>query len=286
MKILLTSILTLVVSIAISQSHQDEKKMVIDAAKYSAIHVYNHKGFVKVRGTNNETGQILVKRKLKARTNKKIQEAISLVYIDTLVLDNILIVYMQSPYHTLEGDINDDYLHYHSVQKWHNNRGRKGIEYSFDLDIGLPSSTNIVVTNHHGYIKVQDVSGELMADAHHKNIDLDRVSDVRYVHTHHGDIDISLDRVPSGDMSLGSHHGDIKVSVPGVPSAQVTFDSHHGNFYTDFDWETVFDESTTSKKTKHKTKYKLGENTAVQIGAGAHNISYSTHHGDMFLVQL
>jgi len=287
----LTIVLSLFITVALqTQTHSDHQQLTLDVSQYDEIHIYNKHGQVKVNGTSGSQATIDIDRKLKAKSKKKLQASISNIYIDTIVMDDVLVVYVNSPYYYLDGDFNDRFMHYqtHKDYNWGNSWKKIGVEFIFELDIEIPSSKDLVVTTHTGELEVRGISGKLAAKNHHNDVLLDQVSQVYYAHSHHGDVTVNLDRLPSSDIELDTHHGDIKLAVPSEPSAEVSFDSHHGSFYTDFNWTSKAPKvlKSSSRRSKKKTKYKLGDGTVVQMGSGEHRMTFDTHHGDMYLIQL
>jgi len=285
--IIITTLLTCSLS---AQSHSDRQQLKLDVSQYEEVHVYNRKGKVSVKGSSTSQGIVNINRKLKAKKKSKLQEAMSTIYIDTMVMDDVLVIFVESPYYYLDGGQYDSrFLHYqnHDEYNWGNNWKKRSVEYEFDLDINLPATTNLVVSTHWGDLQVEGISGELAAMNHHDNVYLNDVSKVYLAESHHGDVTVNMNQLPSSDIEFDTHHGDIKVSVPSVPSAEISFDSHHGSFYTDFDWKTKAPKVVKGqRKTNKKTKYKLGDGTTVQMGTGAYNLTFDTHHGDMYLLQL
>ncbi len=271
-----------------AQKHNDKQILNFNIERFEAVHIYNKYGSVSVKGSERDGAVFEVERTVRAKSNKKLEEAISKIYFDTMVLDNQLIVFINNPYYSLEGDYDDRFMHYEGLNNgnW-NRRERQRADFNFDLNITLPKNTNLVVTTHEGTLDVDGMLGALAAWNHHDDLLLKNVADVYYAHSHHGDVTVDMVTIPSANIDFDTHHGDIKVSMPSEPSVQVAFDSHHGSFYTDFDWrEMPAKLEKNESRSKRKAKYKLGDKTVVSIGKGGHMLSFNTHHGDMYLLQL
>jgi len=272
-----------------AQRHTDQQTLRLDLSSYDAVHIYNKHGDVEVVGKNVTEGRIDVKRTIKARSKKKLAKGIAEITIDTTVIDNELIVYIKSPFHKLHGDYDNEYMYYRGVNDGMFNGGnwnKSYADFSFDLDIVLPEDVRLIVSTHEGGLRVDGIKGSLIALNHHNNVKLKNIENLIYVHSHHGDVEVQFVTIPNNDMSFDTHHGDIKVSFPSVPSAVVSFDSHHGSFYTDFDWmHKPVRLSKTVSRSNSKAKYKVGDKTRVSMGDGRYNLTFETHHGDMYLTQ-
>jgi len=291
MKYLLSIIILSAAIVASAQSYNSKQDLTIDVSQFKEVHIYNKHGKVKVEAVQGSIAKIQSNRKLKAKSSKKLEASKSMIYIDTIVLEDILVIYIKNPFYYLDREYDDEFMHYRTKDEgsWFNNRNKNHVKFTFDMNISMPASTNLFIATHSGDLSVEGVRGSLAARNHHDDIALIDVSEVYYVHTHHGDIDVQLEKPISRDIKLDTHHGDIKVSTPGVPSAQISFDSHHGEFYTDFDWTTISTpqmSQSTSDRSKYRTKYKLGDITSVKMGDGEYTLTFDTHHGDMYLLQL
>lgn len=286
----ITTLFFLMLTLSLSaQRHNDVQNLNLDLAGYDAIHIYNKYGDVHVKGEKVATAQIRADRMIKARSKKKLANAISEINLTTSVIDNELIVYIESPFYKLEGDYNNDYMSYRGMNDGMFNSGnwdKPYANFSFDMEITLPENVNLVVSTHEGSLQVDGMKGELIALNHHDGLKLENVENLSYAHSHHGDVEVQFSTAPSNDIFFETHHGDIKVSFPTMPSAAVSFDSHHGSFYTDFDWkqEPVRLSKSTSRSNK-KAEYKVGDKTTVSMGDGQYNLTFETHHGDMYLTQ-
>lgn len=270
------------------QSHRETQSLVIDVDKYEEIHFYNKHGEVNVRGVDGTTARIDGERKLRSKSKSKLEQAKAEIYLDTFTVDNALVIFINNPFYQLEGDYESPFMYYDSRQEFkHPNIWKKRyVNFEFDVEIEVPRASNLTVATHSGDLKVSQILGLLSAKNHHDDVTLEDVSDLYHVHTHHGDIKVSLTKALEGDIDFDTHHGDITVSMPSVPSAEIHFDSHHGDFYTDFDWRAISRNIQDVSSSKRKTKYKLGDKTLVQMGDGDHTLTFDTHHGDMYLLQL
>ncbi len=286
----ITTLLILLLTLSLSaQRHHDTQNLDLDLSTYDAIHIYNKHGDVKVKGAKVAKAQIRADRVIKTKSKKKLTKAISEINLRTTVIDNELIVYIESPFFKLQGDYNNDYMSYRGMNDGMFNSGnwnKPYADFSFDMEITLPEDANLVVSTHEGRLQVDGVKGELIALNHHDGLKLENIENLRYAHSHHGDVEVQFNTAPSNDISFETHHGDIKVSFPSTPSAAVSFDSHHGSFYTDFDWkrEPVRLSKSTSRSDK-VAKYKVGDKTTVSMGDGQYSLTFETHHGDMYLTQ-
>jgi len=282
----LTILLTLLISsFGQTKTHSDTSILELDMSKYDKINVYNFHGNVNVNSNNSSNAIIKSARKIEASSSKKLDRAIKEIYLDTMTMDDELYIFIEDPDKTLENHWGE-YLNYQDKRNRDRNSGIKsvGIKYEFDLDITLPADVDAVISTHKGDIDLSGIQGELTVLNHHGNINLEGVYRVDNVKSHHGALNIKFDKQPDNDIAFSTHHGDISVSFRSTPSAQLDLSSYHGSFFTDFDWKPS--PSKTLKKIKNgKTKYKVGDNTNVQIGGGKHVLKFRSHHGNMHILK-
>ena len=264
--------------------HEDSNKMTIDFSSYSHVHIYNTGGAVDVKGISSGTGEVSIQRRIEARSSSKLENAIQNVYLDTMVIDDELVIFIESPYQELTSRYSD-YLRYEGRGRFqHWNSREVGVEYLFDLDIKLPAGISSTISTHKGDINIEGLSEELTVMNHFDDVVLKDVQKVLYAHTHHGDVEVSYSGKLSEDVELDTHHGDIVLKFRQAPSANIEFESYHGSMYTDFDWEPgklLIEQNDEGRK----TRYKVGGKTNVTMGNGGPRISFDSHHGDFYILK-
>jgi len=268
---------------ALSHEHIDQSVFNIDMSKYDRVNIYNNVGEINIRTTNSNKAVFETTRKIRATSSKKLKRAISEIQVDTMIVDGELFVFIDSPYMTLEQRGNNYWYQNHSYNNGDSFKS-SGIDSEFDFEISLPANTDGLISTHKGDIEIKNVKGEIEVYNHFGDISLSGVEDVAQVNSHHGSLKVLFDKQPQHDLSLGTHHGDITISFKEVPSARLDLYSYHGSFFTDFEWQPLVSKVKTDKK-NGKTKYKIGQNTNVQIGGGEHEIKFNSHHGDMYILK-
>ena len=283
----LITFLTILISInSYTKEHTDNSVLKLDMTKYDKINVYNFHGNVQVNSTNSTNALIKSARKIEASSSKKLQRAITEIYLDTMTMDDELYIYISDPDKTLENIWGGGFLSYQDINNNHNHSGIKSadIKYEFDLELELPAYVDAVISTHKGDIDLSGIKGELSVLNHHGNISLDGVIKVDQVRSHHGELKVKFDQQPENDIEFSTHHGDISVSFNNTPSAQLDLDSYHGSFFTDFEW-TPSPSATLKKNKNGKTKYTVGKTTNLLIGGGKHKLKFRSHHGNMHILK-
>lgn len=283
MNTLILLITVLLNTTGLKHEHVDQSVLTIDMSKYDRVNIYNNVGEIRIKPTSTNKAVFETTRTIRATSSKKLKRATTEIQVDTMVVDGELFVFIDSPYSTLERRGDNYWYQNHSYNNGDSFKSA-GIDSEFDFEISLPANTDGLVSTHKGDIDIHGVKGEIKVYNHFGDINLKGVQDVSKVHSHHGSLNVLFDKQPQHDLSLDTHHGDITISFKQTPSARLDLYSYHGSFFTDFEWQPLVTKVKTSGK-NGKTKYKIGQNTNVQIGEGEHEIKFKSHHGDMYILK-
>lgn len=271
-----------------AQSFDDAKTMNINLSGIEMVHMHNFKGDVTIKGTNASQGKITFKRKLKSASRSKLNKAKDLIYLDTMIVDNELYFFIESPDRQFKINA-DGSAGYNSNWQgdWNvlTNSKRFNVESEFTIVLELPKSMKLMASVHHKDLKIEGVENVVRAGTHHGSVDVKGLRNDIDASSHHGDVTVQFDKNPQNKLNCHTHHGDITVAMQSGFSADVSMKSHHGAFYTDFDYKRM--PSSISKKNSDNrgTKYKIGGDTKVRIGDGDVEVDFSTHHGDVFITK-
>lgn len=278
-KALIIGVLTSISTISLGQERPDEQSFEFSSNALETLHLHNLRGEVNVKGTNSSSIKVRVRRKLQG-SNGQMASLRSTFYFDTLSRDNQIYFFMQSPNHDFKINEGGNGYYQSCNQNWDDNR--KSVNYRFDITVEFPSGMNLNVSNHHDFLSIANVQGDLRARNHHKDLVATDIGGNARVRNHHGDIELSFTNNPSEDCSFKTHHGDIRIAYQDNLSADVQLKSHHGEFFTAFNWEPR-PLQVTQESNRRGTKYKVGEGTGVTIGNGGPMQEFSTWHGDIYL---
>lgn len=283
MKTLLSTTLILFTwTFCLGQDKPDRQQFEIDANNLKRLHLYNLHGYVEVEGTNTEKILVTVKRQLSSKKQALLNEGRSEIYFDTLTRGSDIYFAMKHPH--IEFTIYEDgYGHYNSRYNGNWNK-YESAEYRFDITVEFPKRMNLTVSNHHDGLSIEEVDGDLYAETHHKNLYAKGIGGNASFDSHHGKIEASFTRNPTKECYFRTHHGDIRITYLDPFSADVKLESRHGEFFTDFDWEPKTMQITRESSSKG-TKYKVGDGTHIVINQGGPLQSFSTRHGNIYLLK-
>lgn len=110
-----------------------------------------------------------------------------------------------------------------------------------DFSVKVPGNTSLEIQySMGGDIKIEKISGDIVAKGLNCEVLLRDVSGSVSVETLNGDIDASFAALPPDKpVSFSSLNGDVVVRVPSDTKAKVRFRTHHGTILTDFPSEVL-----------------------------------------------
>ncbi len=279
-----TSLLLTCLPLSVCAQHEqrDESTIQFDASHFKKVHIHNHRGSLKVIGVEGNEATIRVKRLLKSASRNRLTQVAGEITLDSLVSEGEVYWFIDAPDRQFRMEENGA-AYYQSYQNWNEQRDHRfDVKYEFSLEIEMPRDMPVYAGNHDKELIVQNMQAGVQAKNHHDGVTLTNVGGNVEARSHHGDVVVEFDRNPTEHLICKTHHGDIQVRLRAPLSAEVKLDSHHGDFYTEFDWSPM-PLSEVAERTKRGTKYKIGKDTRVKIGGGDLDLSFKTHHGDIYI---
>ncbi|MBX2815348.1 MAG: hypothetical protein KTR24_05110 [Saprospiraceae bacterium] len=276
-------ILCLVTGWVGAQQFSDNETLRIDLDGIEHVGLYNHRGNVKVIGSNSNQAVVTYKRTLRSASSRKLEEAKEEIKFLSERDGNRLLLFMEAP--DLKFQISPDGRGHYRSPNWNEWNDRYQVDFEFEIVLEIPAQMNLDVSNHHSALEVSGVRGTLHASNHHKDLLIEGAGSMVKAHSHHGDVTVTHASNPTKESDYQTHHGDIRVSYRSGLGAEAKMHTHHGSLYSDFDW-TASPQKVSSSKSKRGTKYKIGKDTVVKIGSGGPTLNFDTHHGHIYLVRI
>jgi len=156
-----------------------------------------------------------------------------------------------------------------------------------DLDIKVPFKTSLKLKGlNDGFIKVENVSGEL--DVHHLNgpVTLKNVSGTVIAHTLNGEVKVLFDKINlDKPMSFSTLNGDIDVTFPKNAKFNLKMKSQQGEIYSDFKLNIQPGPAPVKKPGKKKGKYmvKFDKTLYGLLNGGGEEVQFKTFNGNIYI---
>jgi DUF4097 and DUF4098 domain-containing protein YvlB len=157
-----------------------------------------------------------------------------------------------------------------------------------DLVIQVPSQVSLRVgTTNNGGIEIENVVGDIDAQALNGPVTIRNVSGAVVAHSLNGKVVVTLDQITAGKpMSFSTLNGDIDVTLPASTKANVKMKTDNGDIYTDFDIvisaaNNKPDVETGGSKGKYRVRFDHG--TYGAINGGGPEFQFTTLNGRIYI---
>jgi hypothetical protein len=157
-----------------------------------------------------------------------------------------------------------------------------------DLMITVPRHSSLdLKTVNDGSIEVEQVDGEIDADALNGRITLKNVSGSVLAHALNGEILATVDQVdPSKPMAFSTLNGDIDVTLPDNVRANVRMKTDNGEIYSDFDVKLgTTSQMTSDSGQRHDGVYRFRMDKTLRgtINGGGPEYQFTSLNGQIFI---
>ena len=243
-------------------------------AKEKYLELENVNGSIKVVGYKGDEVKLNVHRTIEARSKQKADEAKEKEKLEISEEDNLILIYIDTPYRRKDGSIN------YKGPKYY------GYKVTFDFEIKVPYETNIdLETINDGDIHVENVQGNFDVNNINGGVEMREVSGSGRAYALNENLEVVYSKNPESDCYFGSLNGDVKVTLLGGLSADFRLKTFNGEAYTDFEVTHVPDIATMKESKKGKYIYKSNKRTRVRVGKGGPELEFDAFNGDIKIIK-
>jgi hypothetical protein len=232
-------------------------------------------GSISVKGTDSPEIQMTAIKRIRARSEEKVEEANETIYLDIAEEDDLVELYVDGPFR----------------DRGRRSRGwrgfdREGYEVRFDFELRVPKGTNVELkTVIDGEIFVSGMEGEYEVDNVNGGIKMEKMGGSGDVYAVNGDVSIDFQENPDKDSRFGSLNGEVKLYFQPKLSADFYLKTFNGEVYTDFEMTYMAPKAIKSSEKDGKHVYKAGHLCCVRAGSGGPEIKLDGFNGDMFILK-
>jgi len=234
----------------------------------------NINGSIKVVGEKRKDVLLIVHKKMRARSNKKLEKAKKEIQLDISEDEGMISIYVDAPYRKEDGSVNYRGYRHH------------GYEVTFNFEVKIPRDTDIYLkTINDGDITVKNVRGDYDVKNINGGITMSGLAGSGKVYALNGEVELDFDRNPKSDSYFGSLNGDVDISLQKNFSADLLIKTFNGDVYTDFPVTYLPHQAVEKKKKGGGFIYKTGKRTKVRVANGGPVIELDGFNGDINLIK-
>jgi DUF4097 and DUF4098 domain-containing protein YvlB len=269
----------------IKEERSFEKK-----ATNNAVMIFNINGDVSVEGYNGDKIIIEVERRIKGKTEARLQEGKEEIQLGIIDRADTIIMYVKGVCNEFGRNINRRNGNRRKSNSWGYNwsgcNGRdceKGYDYAMNFKVKVPASVNLYAsTVNDGDIDVININGYLTVDNINGSISLKDISGGTNASSINGNVDLVYSGNPPADSRYYALNGDINATFRKGLAAQLTFKSFNGEFYSSVEEITPMAVSVEKYEKGEGIHYRVNGNK-YKVRQGGPLLDFETFNGDVIL---
>lgn len=277
-KLVLTfTILVLGLAVALAQTAEKIQKNLSlpqNSAEYT-IKVMNLNGKIEVQGHEGTSVELQAQKTVEARRGKdasRLGQEWSLVFRQE---GNTILVYADGPGVVVKQNSQGNW-------SYNVNNDSKDGHVKFDIVLRVPNKAVVnASTINGGDVLLQNLRSDASGSNVNGGVKLTNIGGNVSATTVNGDVEVESKSVPNTDTQFTTVNGAIRLTYPDELGANIQYTTVSGDFYTDFDVKAA--PMKEERKRGGGTFYKIGGNSALQVGQGGPRIKITTVNGDMYL---
>jgi len=255
----------------------------------NALMIANINGHVTVTGYDGDKVLLEVTRTIRAKTADRLEKAKALIKLGVLDRADTIILYTEGLCSRFgkTSKKTGDWTHRngwgYNWSERDNDDCKELCDYSFDYIVKVPRSINLLVsTVNQGNVKIENVSGSIVANNVNGSIVLSGISREASANTINGDVDITYVKNPQKPCRFYTLNGDINAWFQKGLAADLSFESFNGELFTNVDHLESLPVVVEKKETQKGIRYKVNGNR-FKIGEGGVVLDFETFNGNVYL---
>jgi len=258
----------------------------------NVLMVFNVNGDVNIQGYNGDKIIIEVEKKIKGKTQARLDQGKEEIQLGVIDRADSLILYVKGVCNEFGRLVNDRRRGNRRKSNgwgynWNNNcNGRdcdKMYDYTMDFTIKVPASVSAYAsTVNDGDIDIINITGHLTVDNINGSIGLKDISGATDASSINGNVDLDYSGNPPADSRYYALNGDINANFRKGLAAQLTFKSFNGELYSSVDEITPMAVSVEKYEKGEGIHYRVNGNK-YKVRQGGPLLNFETFNGDVIL---
>jgi hypothetical protein len=245
------------------------------AAGGRSVEIDNVFGPVTVRGGAGDRVEVTIHRRITADDAAELERARAEVRLEVVEEPGRLELAQDGPFR----DDCDERGH---------RRGRhrdRDYEVEWSWVVTVPSDVALEVSTVLGdLVLVDGIGGELDVANVNGAVRVVGARAATEAATVNGDVEVAFAVRPTAPMSFSTVNGEIEVALPAGSGAELAVETLNGEIYTDFPAAATARPATIERESSGRgTRFRLGGETVVRLGAGGPRLAASTVNGDVLI---
>jgi hypothetical protein len=239
------------------------------------VEIDNVFGPVTVRGGAGDRVEVTIRRRITADDAAELERARAEVRLEVVEAAGRLELAQDGPFR-------DD------CDEPGRRRGRhreRDYEVEWSWEVTVPSDVALEVSTVLGdLVLVDGVGGELDVANVNGAVRVVGARAATEAATVNGDVEVEFAVRPTAPMSFSTVNGEIEVALPAGSGAELAVETLNGEIYTDFPAAATARPATVERERSGRgTRFRIGGETVVRLGAGGPRLAANTVNGDVLI---
>ncbi len=236
--------------------------------------VDNISGTIDVAGYDGNDVQLVAVRTIRADSEERLREGQSKVTLDLRSESDRVLLYVNAPWRCKDGGVN------------YQGRDYYGYDAEVDFVLKVPTRTSYTLKTVNGDgITVRKMDGSFEVRNVNGRIEMGEITGSGTASTVNGSVVVDFVKQPAEASAFKTINGRIEVSFPDDLSADLKFSTLNGELYTDFPVHAHADQKVVHEIHGRRNIYRRDDFSAVQVGAGGPEFSFSTLNGNIYVLK-
>lgn len=241
----------------------------------SKLDVRNVNGRVNVTGYNGNEIQLIVEKKINAKTAEAMDLAKREVRLDVRPTGSSLRVCIESPYNNCEDN---------GGNRGCRNDCERDYSVSFNMELQVPMAIAVDLKTVNGSVKASKINGNFNAKTVNGSVTLEEMGGTGDAHTVNGGVKIAFTTVPSQPIQAKTVNGKIEISMPRNANGTFHVNTLHGDIFTNIPAANVTTQPTVEARNGGHS-YRIDKKMILKVGGGGPDHQFSTVNGSIEIAE-
>lgn len=245
------------------------------SAEGRRVEIDNVFGPIAVRAGAGDRVEVTIERRITADDAAELERARAEVRLEVVEAAGRLELFQDGPFR-------DD------CDERGRRRGRhreRDYEVEWSWQVTVPADVALEVSTVLGdHVVVDGVTGELDVANVNGSVRVTGARAATEAATVNGDVEVEYATRPHEPMSFSTVNGEIEVTLPAGSGAELAVATVNGEIYTDFPAAATAVPATVERERDGRgTRFRIGGETVVRLGAGGPRLAAQTVNGDVLI---
>lgn len=237
----------------------------------SKLEIRNINGGVRVTGVNRQDVQLVLHRRITARSDQAMDQARREVRLDVQSTGSLLRLCIAGPWNDCTPNGN----------RGCRNDCERDYQVRYDFELEVPSNIAAGLHTVNGGVTARNIAGAFDAKTVNGAITLEEMGSAGTAHTVNGTVKMSFTQTPASTVDAKTVNGSIEAAFPKNMNGRLRFKTLHGDVFTNFPTTAMANEPPRQETRDGRTVFRADRSFSVVVGGGGPEHRFETLNGSI-----